>query len=90
MDELTELERARIDAAKDNKSVTPETMLRCALDDLRRGVVTADACLIYLLKKPGGTEAGHRNVYRSNVDRMDEIAYLEYFKMRTLEDWANS
>lgn len=87
---ITELERARIDAQRNNTTVTPEQILRLALDDLRRGEVKADACLIYLLKKPAGDEAGQRNVYRSNVDRMDEVAYLEYFKMRTLEDWRNS
>lgn len=90
LDGMTELERARIDAQKDNTTVTPEQILRLALDDLRRGVVSADACLVYLLKKPAGTSYGTRNVYRSNIDRMDEVAYLEYFKLRTLEDWRDS
>lgn len=87
---MSELERARIDAQRNNTKVTPEQILRLALDDLRRGEVKADACLIYLIKKPAGDECGTRNVYRSNMDRPDEVAYLEYFKMRTLEDWRDS
>lgn len=87
---MTELERARIDAQANNSKVTPEQLLRLALDDLRRGDVQADAALIFLIKKPAGDAHGTRNVYRSNMDRPDEVAYLEYFKWRTLEDWRGS
>jgi hypothetical protein len=85
--ELTELERARIDSAKDNTRVTPEQLLRLALDDIRRGVVEADACVVLMLRMPKANKAGERNIYRANIDRLEEVAMLEYAKARTLSEW---
>lgn len=90
MIELTELERARIDASRDNTSVTPEQVLRLALDDLRRGIIHGDAAIVLIIKKAHGTSGGTRNVYRSNISRIDEVAMLEYSKARALQDWMES
>ena len=86
-DELTELERRRLEASTDNCKHTPEDVLRFALDDLKNDGVGYNAVFIILIKKNPDTNVGETSRYRAGLRIREEIGYLQLAQSWAIEDW---
>ena len=88
MSELTDIERARIDRAKDNTKVNVRDLLRLALDDLDNGELKCDGCILVFINRP---EVGDwdQDIYRSNIDRCAEVSMLTVAQHRAIKRWEN-
>ena len=74
-------------ASGNSEHIDPSGLLREALDDIEKGVISPTRCLIlFVTDKEDGTKDTCR--YCSKFRKDEEIAILEMFKFFRVVDWA--
>lgn len=86
-DELSELERRRLEISRDNTKHTPEQVLRFAIDDVRSGGVEYDAVFVMLIKRTPDSDDGQMARYRAGLRKREEISYLALAQTLAIDDW---
>lgn len=82
---MDEIKRKRLDKKTSSREWTVEDCLEFALDDLKRGETKANKCLVLLInEEPDNTSVVP---YRSNLNRVEEIGWIEMAKYRSLRRW---
>lgn len=85
MDEVT---RKRLRQKGNSTSWTPKEALQRAIDDIDTGVEKPDRAIILLI---GDDDEGLAIApYRVNINRVDEIGYLELYKSIALDRWKGN
>jgi hypothetical protein len=75
----------------DNGAVTPEELLRMALEDLQKGDYPhATRCLIMIVEEnPDPNKPAHLHHYRCRMGRVEEIGYLDMWKDARIRRYHN-
>ena len=84
---VDELAIARVNNATDNTKVSPTDILKVALHDIETGVIQCDTLLVIAISKR--PECEDINYLRCNVTRIEEVAYFEMAKYKSLKAWRN-
>ncbi|MGE5510353.1 MAG: hypothetical protein ACM31O_03765 [Bacteroidota bacterium] len=81
-----DLAMARVEREEDNRRVSVDELLRLALKDVKasddRGAEPVRSMVLIVRQKPNGSES--LDTYRCNMSRLEEIAYLELWRSRTV------
>lgn len=87
--EAIDLAFERKKRSDDNVDLTPDELLRYALEDCRNGdYPRASKCLIVIIEADENPEAKTlHHYYKSNMTRSEEIAHLEVWKRSRLREW---
>lgn len=87
MTDIEKLAALRVGKADDNKDVKPVDLLRAMIHDIESGELKCDGLLLVWLDRPeeGNWDYG---VYRSNVTRIEELAWYRLLEWSHLHRWT--
>ena len=89
---VVDLNIARVEREQDNKKVSVEELLRLALKDVITGDVknAKRAVLILVSEGEGEDPAWVFEGYRCGLNRMEEVAVLDLFKVMQIKKWMEA